>query len=99
MTTENPSYRPDPKAVHAALNRACDFIAEEITASRNVHPGDLKPDSSPPLVDSVRMGPLLRESGKAWHSEAEFVEDALDELIRELAARGADRAMRECLSE
>lgn len=99
MSAENPSYRPDPDAVREALNRACDAIAEEITASRNVRPGGLKPDSSPPVVDSVVMGPLLREPGKAWHSEAEFIEDALNELIHELAARGADRAMRECLSE
>ena len=99
MTTEKPSYRPDPKAVPEALNRACDAIVAEITASRNVRPGDLKPDYSPPVVDSVVKGPLLREPGKAWHSEAEFVEDALNELIHELAARGAERAMRECLSE
>lgn len=99
MATEKPSYRPDLKTAREALNRACDAIAEEITASRNVHPEGLKPDSSPPVVVSVVMGPLLREPGKAWHSEAEFIEDALNELIHELAARGAERAMRECLSE
>lgn len=98
MSAENPSYRPALDAAREALNRACDAIAEEITASRNVRPGGLKPDSSPPVVDSVVMGPLL-EPGKAWHSETEFIEDALNELIHALGMRGAERAMRECLSE
>lgn len=87
MSTEKPSYRPDSDAARRALNLACESIVTEITGS------------SPPLVDSVMMGPLLRESDKAWHSEAEFVEEALDELIHELAARGANRAMLKGLSE
>lgn len=99
MSAEKPSYRPSPDAVRGALSQACEAIAEEIATSRDVRPGDLKADGSPPLVDSVVMGPLLREPDKAWHSEAEFVEEALDELIHELAARGANRAMREGLSE
>lgn len=99
MSAENPSYRPSPDAVRGALSQACDAIVEEITTSRDVRPGDLKADGSPPLVDSVMMGPLLRESDKAWHSKADFAEEALNELIHELAARGANRAMYEGLSE
>ena len=87
MNAETPSYRPSRDAVRRALNQACESIVTEITGG------------SPPLVDSVMMGPLLRESDKAWHSEAEFVEEALGELIHELAARGANRAMYEGLSE
>lgn len=99
MSAAKPSYRPDFDVAHRALSQACEAIAQEITTSRNVRPGDLKVDGSPPLVDSVMMGPLLREPNKAWHSEAEFVEEALDELIHELVARGANRAMYEGLSE
>ena len=99
MNAETPSYRPSRDAVRRALNQACDAIVDEITTSRNVGWGSLKADNSPPLVDSVVMGPLLREPDKAWHSEAAFVEEALDELIHELAARGANRAMYEGLSK
>lgn len=99
MNAGTPSYRPDSDVARRALHRACEAIAEEIATSRNVRPGSLKADGSPPLVDSVVMGPLLREPDKAWHSEAEFVEEALDELIHELAARGANRVMYEGLSE
>ena len=87
MNAETPSYRPSRDAARRALHRACESIVTEITGG------------SPPLVDSVMMGPLLRESDKVWHSEVEFVEEALDELIHELAARGANRAMYEGLSE
>lgn len=99
MNAGTPSYRPDFDVAHRALSQACVAIAEEIATSRNVRPGNLKADGSPPLVDSVMMGPLLREPDKAWHSETEFIEEALDELIHELAARGANRAMYEGLSE
>lgn len=99
MNAGKPSYRPSRDAVRRALNQACDAIVDEITTSRNVGWGSLKADNSPPLVEELMKGPLLRESDKAWHSETEFVEEALDELIHELAARGANRAMYEGLSE
>lgn len=100
MGTEKPSYCPSHDAVRRALNQACDAIVDEITTSRNVGWGSLKADKSPPLVEELMRGPLLRKPPeKAWHSKTEFIEEALDELIHELAARGANRAMYEGLSE
>ena len=85
MSAENPSYRPTRDAARMALTRACESIVTDICGG------------APPLVSSVMVGPLLGE-GKAWHSETEFIEDALDELIHELGARGVTLAMREGLS-